>query len=231
MIDEAKEKIVTYEYRFADGREERCDLRFTKDMCLDWGREEPWAALSFHRCEHCPLGEAGYCPFAKALAPVIDRFADDVSYNPVTVTVHLGNKIVQADRALQHGLSPMVGLIGATSGCPHLAFFRPMARTHLPFSDEQDTLFRLISSHMLGRYFAQGRGASSLSLDFPDLAQSCANAAKVNRFMAERIRAMGKQGDAVINALITLDSGMQIIPYVLDDELEDLAWLYESAAQ
>jgi hypothetical protein len=42
---------------------------------------------------------------------------------------------------------------------------------------------------------------------------------------------MGKQGDAVINALITLDSGMQIIPYVLNDELEDLAWLYESAAQ
>ncbi len=228
MTDGPKEKTVTYEYRFSDGRRERFDLTFSSDMALNWGREEPWTELSFHRCDHCPLGEAGHCPFAKAMVPVMERFSGDLSYTPVTITVHLGNKVVQAERALQHGLSPMIGLIGATTGCPHLEFFRPMARTHLPFADEQDTLFRLIGSHLLGQYFARGRGTAAVSLDFPGLALSCANAAKVNRFMAGRIRAVSRN-DAVVNALITLDSGIQTMPYVIEDELEDIAWLYQGA--
>lgn len=221
-----KEKTVVYEYRFSDGRHERFDLAFSPEMALDgWGREEPWTALSFHPCSHCPLPGGGHCPFAKALVPVIERFSGDLSYTPVVVTVHLGDKLIQAERALQHGLSPLIGLIGATTGCPHLEFFRPMARTHLPFADQQDTLFRVIASHLLGRYFTQGRGGT-LSLDFPGLAQCCADAAQVNRFMAGRIRAVSTN-DAVVNALITLDSGIQTMPYVIEDELEDLAWLYQ----
>lgn len=227
---ESSEKTLSYSYLFADGRFETVTLTFTKDMRLLEGREEPWTALSVHRCEHCPLGTDGHCPFAMALAPIVDNFAQDISYTPVTVTVNLGNKVISADRDLQHGLSPMVGLIGATSGCPHLEFFRPMARTHLPFSDEQDTLFRLIASHLLGRYFAHGRGTSVLAMDFPELITSCLAAAKVNRFMASRIRS-ASTGDAIVNALITLDSGIQAIQYVIEDELEDLAWLYKSATK
>lgn len=230
MTTEASDKTLSYSYLFADGRLETIDLHFTKDMRLLGGAEEPWTALSVFRCEHCPLGVDGHCPFAMALAPVVERFSQDISYTPVTVTVNLSTKVISAYRDLQHGLSPLVGLIGATSGCPHLEFFRPMARTHLPFSDEQDTLFRLIASHLLGRYFAHGRGTSILAMDFPELIAWCLAAAKVNRFMASRIRS-ATTGDAIVNALITLDSGIQAIQYVIEDELEDLAWLYKSAAK
>ncbi|NFV81025.1 DUF6901 family protein [Magnetospirillum aberrantis] len=210
----------TYAFVFGGGRELKLELTFDADMRLAQRAEAEWTRLDFHRCSHCPLpSEVGHCPFATGLAPFMAGFDGMDSFERAQVMVRSAQRVVVGERAVQHGLASLIGLIGATSGCPRLDFFRPMARFHLPFSSEQETLVRAISMHLLDDWI-NGR---PLALD--DLAAGYHAAALVNRTMADRIRAAFRR-DAVVNALVSLDAYAQAVPLVIEDELEELAPLF-----
>lgn len=211
---------TTYHFRFEDGRTERVHLSFPIPMRLGEHSEREWTALSFMRCGHCPLPDGGHCPFATGLAPFVDRFDDVFSYERVEVAVVTGRRTITAQVALQHGLASVIGLVGATSGCPHLTFFRPMAHFHLPFASEEETLVRAFAMHLLGEWV----GGKPLGLD--DLMENYKAAARANHDMADRLRAVLKK-DAVVNALITLDTFAQAVPYVIDEKLAELAYIFE----
>lgn len=211
---------IAYHFRFADGRTEQVSLSFDPAMLLEQHAERPWTLLSSQRCGHCPLPESGHCPFATGLAPFAERFNDLFSYERVEVAVVTAQRTIVAERALQHGLASLIGLVGATSGCPHLHFFRPMARFHLPFASEEETLVRAFAMHLLGDWVA----GQPLGLD--DLMASYLAAAQVNRAMADRVRAVC-QRDAVVNALITLDTFAQAIPYVIEEKLAEFAYIFD----
>lgn len=218
---------ITYHFRFGDGRTETVALEFQPDMRVaglaEPGADEAWTALDFHRCGHCPLPAKGTCPFAAALAPFIHRFDEFFSYEPVAVRVVTEHRTVSAERALQHALASLIGLVGAASGCPHLAFFRPMARFHLPFASEEETLVRSFSLHLLGRVLT-----ADSSPGFEGLQAHYRAAAEVNRGMADRIRAAFAK-DAVVNALVVLDTFAQAIPYVIEDRLAEFRHIFETA--
>lgn len=210
----------SYGFTFEDGRQAVLDLSFDDDMRLLQSERAEWTRLDFHRCPHCPLAaETSHCPFATGLAPFLAPFDGVDSFAKVRVTVRSALRVVGAERSVQHGLASLIGLIGATSGCPRLAFFRPMARFHLPFASEQETLVRAFSMHLLEDLMA-GR---ELSLD--DLAADYDAAATVNRTMADRIRATFKR-DAVVNALISLDTYAQAVPFVMEEKLAELAFIF-----
>lgn len=214
-------KTLSYIFTFDDGGEVRLQLNFDAHMRLEQHAEKDWTVLSFNRCPHCPLpDDAGHCPFATGLAPFLDAFDGRDSFQRVQVVVRTEQRLMASERALQHGLASLIGLIGATSGCPHLAFFRPMARFHLPFSSEEETLVRAFSLHLLGDWI-DGR---PMVLD--DLAADYLAAAQVNRAMADRIRA-AFQRDAVVNALVSLDTYAQAIPYVIEERLAELAYIFQ----
>lgn len=220
---------VTYRFHFPDGRREEVRLDFLPDMTVRHRCDEPaWTRLDNYRCGHCPLGETGTCPFASALAPFTAQFEDFYSYEPVRVEVLTPHRTITAECDLQHALASLLGLVGATSGCPHLAFFRPMARFHLPFASEEETLYRAFSAHLLGRYFASGDGCR-VQADFDLLRTEYEAAARVNRGMAERMRAAFTR-DAVVNALVVLDTFAQAAPMVIEDRLEELAYIFENEA-
>lgn len=212
-------KAVTYRFRFADGRTETVALTFTADMVIEQRADATWAALSAQPCPNCPLPPEGMCPFAAALVPFAARFDDLYSYERVLVEVETDLRTIVAERALQHGLASLVGLIGATSGCPRLAFFRPMARFHLPFASEEETLVRAFSFHLLERALGGGGPA------FSELAEHYHGAALVNRAMADRLRGVLTH-DAIINALVVLDTFAQAVPYVIAEQLEEFAPLF-----
>lgn len=217
---------ITYIFHFSAGRTENVRLDFLPDMLVSRRSEAPaWVRLDSHRCGHCPLSGVDHCPFASAIAPFVDLFADFYSYEPVRIEVVTPHRTISAECDLQHGLASLLGLAGATSGCPHLAFFRPMARFHLPFSSEEETLYRAFSAHLLGRYFASG-GASSVQADFDHLRREYEAAAKVNRGMAERMRSAFLR-DAVVNALVVLDTFAQAAPLVIEDKLDELAYIFD----
>lgn len=68
-------------------------------------------------------------------------------------------RTVSAETSAQQGLGSLLGLIMATSGCPHTVFFKPMARFHLPFSNESETIYRAVSMYLLSQYFTTREGA------------------------------------------------------------------------
>ncbi|MBL0028409.1 MAG: hypothetical protein IPO95_04770 [Rhodanobacteraceae bacterium] len=114
-----------------------------------------WALLSHHQCVNCPLRpqEVRYCPLALNLVRLVDLCAGLDSYEQIRLTVVTPERRVQAETTVQRGLSSLLGLITATSACPHTGFFRPMARFHLPLANEEETVYRAISTYLLAQYF------------------------------------------------------------------------------
>ena len=137
-----------------------------------------------------------------------------------------GQRTIISDHPLQDGMASIIGLIGATSGCPHLAFFRPMARFHLPFASEEETLLRIFSIFLLGEYLrAGGQGDAMIGVD--GMQAHYEAVVMVNRAMAERIRSAFSK-DAVVNAIIILDTFAQAAPYVIRDKLEELRYIFSA---
>lgn len=190
------------------------------------GDEEAWVALPFNKCAHCPLdsAEVPHCPFAQAVSRFIHRFDDFYSYEGSVVEITTELRTVVAHGALQRGLSSLTGLVGATCGCPRLAFFRPMAHFHLPFASEEETLYRLFSTHLLKQFIQSGAdGPVNVSLE--GLQEHCEAVSLVNRGMAERLRAAVAK-DAVVNGLISLDAFAQAAPYVIKEKLAELRYIF-----
>ena len=55
------------------------------------------------------------------------------------------------ETSAQQAMSSVLGLIMATSGCPWTDRLRPMARFHLPFASEAETLYRSVGMFLLAR--------------------------------------------------------------------------------
>jgi hypothetical protein len=220
---------ISYNFAVENGEQETVDLIMRQsDFVIETPFSTPpdWTALAFHACDDCPLApEAGaVCPFARVLSEFIERFDRYDSFQMADIEVTTPQRTITSRRPLQQGLASLIGLAGAASGCPRLAFFRPMARFHLPFASEEETLFRTFSTFLLGRYL-RGGGNGQIDLDIEGLRAHSTAAEKVNRGMAGRIRAAFTK-DAVINAIVILDIFAQAIPYVMDDALAELRYLY-----
>lgn len=217
---------IVYRFTLAGGTREEVALRFDRRSFVlqldDQGEPEPWTELGFHQCGHCPLtaDTTRQCPFARAMAAFIHQFERFYSYEKTVVEVVTERRTMVARQALQHGMASLIGLIGATSGCPHLAFFRPMARFHLPFASAEETLYRAFSTWLLRECL--------LSHSPPDLAGLDASyqaAAAVNKGMADRIRGAFDK-DAVVNAIVVLDTFAQAGSFVIEENLEELRYIF-----
>lgn len=220
---------VTYNF-FASGNERlSVDLAFderTYRLQLPETAEHPdWVKLDFERCPNCTLPDKEtYCPAARALAQFLPQFESKVSYEKAVVEVDMPTRTVVSKTTFQHGMAALIGLVMAASGCPRTRFLRPMARTHLPFATDQETVFRALAMHLLGQYVAAGSGAP-MALSFGDLKENYGQLSKVNAAMCERIRAAIKR-DAAVNAVIILESFTMIAPENIDYGFEDLQELF-----
>lgn len=218
---------ITYRFHLPQGIKEIA-LDFDSDsfeLRLDPAkRPQQWTRLDFHQCPHCPLtpDSTPLCPFAQALSRFVATFDEFFSYEKAVIEIVTDTRTVVGNKPLQHGMASLVGLIGATSGCPHLAFFRPMARFHLPFARDDETLFRVFSMHLLREYLA---GRPLVAEVFDELSNLNRAATQVNRAMADRVRAAFHK-DVVVNAIIVLDSFAQAVPYVIEDKLDELRMMF-----
>ncbi len=216
---------IVYRFHLPVGAEEIL-LAFDPDSFLLKSQPEAsppaWAALDFAKCVHCALSSAHHAtvPFAHALSGYVDSFGHLFAHEEIEIEVITPSRRIMAHRPLQSGIASMVGLIGATSGCPHLAFYRPMARFHLPFAEEQETLYRVLSLFLM----------RSLLADEPDdmarLNAVMADVGKVNEAMAERIRD-GFDKDAMINALVVLDCFAMTVPLAIETRFDGMKKLFK----
>jgi hypothetical protein len=221
---------ITYAFRFEAGRTEAFALRFRdEDFALEpLGPEgAAWTRLEHHQCEACPLkaAEHPHCPVALNLAQVLTHFQGDHSYDRVTVRTTVTERSTEHDGDLQTGITSIMGLVMATSGCPVLDMFKPMAFTHLPFANERETTIRAVSTYLTAQYVRMCHGLEpdwTLSRFLPRY-----DAVKaVNAAFAERLKS-AFETDASLNALILLDVLAQFGAVALKDRwLKDVEPLF-----
>lgn len=210
--------MIEYELRLDDGSEHRFVVDPSRRLPLvDETRAPEWTRLAYQRCRNCPLDEAEHdrCPAAVDASDILERFKSVLSYVQAEVRVHTGERTFTRRVDVQTALHSLLGLVMATSGCPHLGSLRPLAHHHLPFATKEETVFRVTSAYLLRQHFvAMDGGEPDLKLD--GLKRLYQELQEVNRAFTERVRAAAER-DANLNAVVLLFSLSVLVSFTLDD--------------
>ena len=219
-----------YKLSFNDGKA----LAFCIEIDRDTGNFIPppleappfWSALEYRQCENCPLSSqhTAYCPVAVNLIPLIELCGPLVSYEDVSLEVATRERTVRGDTSLQRALSSMLGLIMATSPCPHTEYLKPMAQFHLPLASPEETVYRTSSMFLLAQYFLHKDGLEA-TLELDKLTDIYQNLQTINRALTRRFKAAISE-DATINAIVLLDLLSQSVAWSIEDGLEHLRYLF-----
>jgi hypothetical protein len=215
-----------YIYKFKDGSTKHFDLRLdSSNLHLIGKRPESlplWALLSFNKCVICPLGEQDhiYCPICVNFAGIVEEFKNFLSHERVSVTVASEERFYGKETTVQGGLSPLLGIIMTTSGCPVMEQLKPMVRFHLPFASLDETIFRGVTMFLTAQYFRKQDGkAAEWSLD--GLQKIYSEVGQVNQGFANRMRAAARK-DANVNALVNLDVFASMMTLAAEDTMTRL---------
>ncbi len=185
-----------------------------------------WTRLEFNQCPNCPLNpdDSPHCPIAAQLADLVQRLDEVVSFDQIDLEIKTDERTVSQHTSAQQGASALMGLIMATSGCPNTAYFRPMARFHLPLASEQETFYRSASMYLLAQYYRRKAGQEpDFRLD--GLRRIYEIVQVVNRHIAKRLRAAAKT-DSAVNAVVLLDMFALVFPDAIEESLDDIRGLF-----
>ncbi len=192
-------------------------------------KEKPsWTELEYKKCRHCPLqaSQHSHCPLALQMVDLIARCTELISYEEVHVEVTTPERTFKKDTTAQRAISSVMGLVMATSGCPYTRPFRPMARFHLPFATEEETMFRAVSAYLLSQYFEYKKGETpDMELDGLQTIYEEIHTMNID-FSKRMLGAVEK--DSSMNALVVLDVFAQTMSFVIEDSLVELEHLFES---
>jgi hypothetical protein len=227
-------EALRIEYRFdlPNGSRKHLELKFdAADFRLinEVTAEPPfWTELKFNQCGNCPLNskQSPQCPAALQMVPAVDALKELVSFDTVGVTVIQAERTIHTETSAQQAMSSVLGLIMATAGCPWTDHLRPMARFHLPFASEAETVYRSVCMFLLARHLAGEDGATDTpAAGFAGLQKLYDNIHVVNRDMSRRLGAATRT-DPARNAMALLDSYTTLLPAALDGSFEDLKPLF-----
>ena len=200
---------IQYRFILPDDSEEIFDLQIDADS-LKLRNTQPqslpdWTRKDFHECPICrlPAEDHPYCPLAVNLVILLQRFDRLLSYERIHVDVIVKERKYSKNTTAQIGISSLMGLLIATSGCPLTDFLKPMARFHLPFANEEETIWRAASTYLLVQYFLN-RENQMIDLNLKGLARIYEDIQELNASISRRLQAVS-QKDSTVNALIHLD--------------------------
>ena len=228
--DSADDSVIQYIFEFADGRswQHRVDLAATSSVEQPLETLPEWTRLGSQQCDHCPLREAefSHCPFAVALLKPVEVLAQLPSYETVSVQVLWRDRDIRQRTTLQRAFGSLLGVIGASSGCPHTRLLKPMAWFHLPFSSSDESLYRVFGTYLLGQYLRQQRG---LEPDWvlSELRALYRNLRTVNLGMTARLRSASLE-DSGPNGMILLDLLAMDTLYSIDQYDGELDRFFEA---
>ena len=185
-----------------------------------------WARIGSAACEGCEWAESEYCPIAVRLAHPLTVFRDAVSYEPVLVEVETDQRFYRKEVDMQQGLSSLFGLLMATSGCPSMAIFRPMARYHLPFASFEETFFRISGSYLLRELINGTR-----EIDYDSVINGLNNVyrqvSRVNESVMHMLRKSDEEmADSSANAIALLAAVSGMIPLTAESQLQGIERLF-----
>jgi len=237
---------IRYRFDLPDGSRKTLDLLFdaASFRLSNAPPADPpfWTELNFNQCANCPLSaeRQTHCPAAVQMAAALEPLKALVSFDTVGVTVVESERTVYAQTTAQQAMSSVLGLIMATAGCPWTDRLRPMARFHLPFANEAETLYRSVSMFLLARALA-GQSAPAAEpapgekemravpagAGFAALEDLYKNLHVVNRDMSRRLGA-ATNTDPARNAIALLDTYTTLLPAALERSLDELKPLFDA---
>jgi hypothetical protein len=202
-------KTIAYRFKLKDGRERDFVVRLNHpslSLVTTPRTEFPsWTKLEFNQCPNCPLkpAESPRCPVAVSLIDLLDLFKDCLSTETAEMTIVSDQREYRKTMGIQFGLSSLMGLYMATSGCPIIDKLRPMVLTHLPFSSLEETVYRSVSMYLVAQLLRHRNGKNA-DWDLKDLMKVYDDIYTVNRAFIARLHGIAKE-DASLNALVNLD--------------------------
>jgi hypothetical protein len=220
---------IRYRFDLPDGSQKTLDFKFdaVSFKLVNPAPAAPpfWTELKFNQCANCPLDPASHshCPAALQMAAALEPLKTLVSFDTVGVTVRQSERTLYVETTAQQAMSSVLGLIMATSGCPWTDRLRPMARFHLPFANEAETVYRSVSMFLLSREMT----AADSRPVFSALTELYENLHVVNRDMSRRLGA-ATHTDPARNAMALLDSYATLLPAALERSLEEWKPLFEA---
>src|SRR5574337_945146 len=158
---------IVYAYRFSDGSTKNFELLLDKGalVLLRAKHENPpeWSRIEFNQCLNCPLDKSAhpYCPIAVNLSEIAEAFKNRSSLERVNVLVTVDERSYVKNTMVPQGLSPLLGIIMTTSGCPVMEPLKPMVRYHLPFASLEETVFRMVSMYLVGQFLRHHEGKTA----------------------------------------------------------------------
>ena len=223
--------IIHVQYRFTlpEGKIEVFDVNMDAETLkmIDQNPEAlpAWTRLEFNQCPNCPLDakDQPHCPLSVRLVKMVKRFSRLLSHDEVDVEVRTKERTILTKTTAQRGLRSLMGLVMAASDCPFTDFFKPMAYFHLPFANEEETIWRVAGTYLLAQYFLNKEGKEA-DLDLKGLVKIYDDIQRVNSALAKRL-CEAIEHDSMVNAIILLDVFAKILEPVISESLERIRYL------
>jgi len=217
---------VTYRFETGDGTRASFHLDLdpqSLEAAAPGGDLPGWTRLDFRQCPDCPLDPRThpYCPSAALLPGVVQAFNHLVSYERAKVEVETAERTCTRELPVQSGIGALMGLVMATSGCPVTVFFRPMARFHLPFATQEETIYRAASAYLLAEYFRVRRNGGEPDQELHGLRRVYERVHALNTAFFDRLKAAART-DSSLNALVHLDMFALMLPLQIDLKLPEV---------
>ena len=118
---------------------------------------------------------------------------------------------------LEEGLRSLMGLIMANSDCPILSNLKPMAFTHLPFSNQEEFIVRSAGTYLLRQYFNMKDHKES-DWDLDGLVALNRELQLVNQAVWQRVHS-ACEGDSNLKALLSFFTLSSSVSYSLETQL------------
>ncbi len=221
---------IKYSFKFSDSRHIEFEVNLDRKTLIAVSPQESkecsWTRLDFNKCEHCPLDSKKHrnCPIAYNISGLANYFSEKLSTEEIDVTVITEDREYFKKDTIQHGLRSILGIYTATSGCPHMNILKPMARFHLPFATVEETMYRYVTSYLLGEYFQYLKGAAP-DFELDGLIRKSESVDMVSYGISKRIEEI-TVGDANNNAIVILNAIGLMLKIEIDSKLDSLKYLF-----
>ena len=119
---------IRYLFKLPDNQQEVIDIHLhpeTLDLMNAIPEKLPdWTKLDFHQCPNCPLTPETrqHCPIAVHFVKLLGIFESLLSYDTIHVDIITPQRVITKETSAQKGVSSLMGLLMATSGCPPYGF-------------------------------------------------------------------------------------------------------------